>query len=367
MIPRVEKQTENGNTLTFTLQNVNVSVANSVRRTILSDIPTVVFKTSPHDQNKTSMITNTTRLNNEILKQRLSCIPIHIADLKMPLHNYVMEINVENLTDTIMFVTTKDFKIKNLTIDEYLKETDRDAIFPPDVLTGYYIDFARLRPKISEEIPGEKLHLISEFSIATAKEDGMFNVVSTCSYGFTQDDAEIEDLLRKKAQEWKDKGMTKEEIAFESKNWRLLDGQRIVTPNSFDFIVQTVGVYTCQHIVRTACDIMMEKLELMDGMVESDDLSIAQSNNTMKHCYDIILKNEDYTLGKVIEYYLYSKFYEGFETLSFCGFKKMHPHDSDSIIRIAYKEDVDKMMIKQNLKECIADAMIVYTAIRDKF
>jgi len=367
MIPRVNQQTENGNTLTFTLENVNVSVANSLRRTILSDIPTVVFKTSPHDQNKTSIITNTTRLNNEILKQRLSCIPIHIADLKMPLQNYVMEINVENLTDTIMFVTTKDFKIKNLTIDEYLKETDRDTIFPPDALTGYYIDFARLRPKISEEIPGEKLHLISEFSISTAKEDGMFNVVSTCSYGFTQDDAEIEDLLRKKAQEWKDKGMTKEEIAFESKNWRLLDGQRIVRPNSFDFIVQTVGVYTCQHIVRTACDIMIEKLELMDGMVESDDLSIDHSNNTMKHCYDIILKNEDYTLGKVIEYYLYSKFYEGFETLSFCGFKKMHPHDSDSIIRIAYNEDVDKIVIKQNLKECIADAIIVYTTIRDKF
>ena len=55
------------------------------------------------------------------------------------------------------------------------------------------IDFVRLRPKISDELPGEKLHLTCEFSIGTAKEDGTFNVVSTCSYGFTLDDEQNED------------------------------------------------------------------------------------------------------------------------------------------------------------------------------
>ena len=367
MIPRIEKQSENGSLLSFTLKDINVSIANGLRRTILSDIPTVVFKTSPHDQNKASIIVNTTRLNNEILKQRLSCIPIHISDLKMPLQNYIVEANVENLTDTIMYVTTKDFKVKNVMTNEYLKEKDRDAIFPPDALTGYYIDFARLRPKISEEIPGEKLHFLSELSISTAKDDGMFNVVSTCSYGFTQDEARIEEILGKKAQEWKDKGFTKEEIQFETTNWRLLDAQRVVKPDSFDFQLQTIGVFTNQYVIRTACEILIEKLQLLDTLVETDDLTIMVSENTMKHCYDITLKNEDYTIGKAIEYFLYSKFYEGTKTLSFCGFKKMHPHDSDSIVRIAYKDDVEKSIIKQNVKECIADAILIYTTIRDKF
>jgi DNA-directed RNA polymerase alpha subunit len=66
--------------LLFTLSGVNVSLANAIRRTILSDIPLIVFRTSPHEQNKANIILNTTRLNNEILKQRLSCIPIHIKD-----------------------------------------------------------------------------------------------------------------------------------------------------------------------------------------------------------------------------------------------------------------------------------------------
>lgn len=367
MDPRIERSTENGDILTFTLSGINVSLANGVRRTILSDIQTVVFKTYPNEENKCNIITNTTRLNNEILKQRLSCIPIYISDLKMPLQNYIVEVNVENLTDTIMFVTTEHFKIKNLNTNTYLTEADQKKIFPPNNLTGYYIDFARLRPKISNEIPGEKLHFTCELSIATAKDDGMFNVVSTCSYGFTQDGEAIEKELVKKAQEWKDKGLTSEEIKFETKNWRLLDGQRIVKRDSYDFTVQTIGVFTNQEIIRKACDVLIEKLEATNAAIDTDDLNISPSDNTMKNCYDVILENEDYTIGKAIEYFLYSKFYEGTKSLSYCGFKKMHPHDSDSIIRIAYKEELDKMAVKQNLKECIVDAIAVYKNIQNKF
>lgn len=367
MNPRIEKITEDGDVLNFTLKDVNVSIANGLRRTILSEIPCVVFRTTPNEENKCNIIVNTTRLNNEILKQRLSCIPIHINDLKMPLQNYIVDVNVENLTDTIMFVTTEHFKIKNLTTDTYLTEKDQKTIFPPNNLTGYYIDFARLRPKISDEIHGEKLQFTSEFSIGTAKQDGMFNVVSTCTYGFTQDDEAIEKELAKKAQEWKDRGMTKTEIEFESKNWRLLDGQRVVKRDSFDFTLQTIGIFTNQEIIKKACEILIEKLDELNTAIDTDELKINSSDNTMPNSYDVILENEDYTIGKVLEYFLYSKFYEGTKSLSYCGFKKMHPHDSDSIIRIAFKQELEKMAIKQNLKECIADAISVYKKIQDKF
>ena len=187
MNPQVETIIENNDTLTFTLSGVNVSLANAIRRTILSDIPIVVFRTSPIESNKAKITANTSRLNNEILKQRLSCIPIHISDLQMPLQNYIAELNKENLTDTLMYVTTEDFRIKNVQTGEYLSEKNTREIFPPCEQTGYYIDIARLRPKISDEIPGEKLQLTCEFSIGNAKLDSMFNVASTCSYGYTVD------------------------------------------------------------------------------------------------------------------------------------------------------------------------------------
>jgi DNA-directed RNA polymerase alpha subunit len=85
--PKVRFHLDEEKNLQFTLSNVNVSIANAIRRTILSDIPMVVFKTTPYEENKSNFITNTTRLNNEILKQRLSCIPIHITDPDIPLNN----------------------------------------------------------------------------------------------------------------------------------------------------------------------------------------------------------------------------------------------------------------------------------------
>jgi DNA-directed RNA polymerase subunit L len=87
----------------------------------------------------------------------------------------------------------------------------------------------------------------------------------------------------------------------------------------------------------------------------------------MKNCFDIILENEDYTIVKVIEFMLYAKFFENLKTLSYCGFKKMHPHDTDSIIRVAFKETTEKATVKQNLKSCVNDAVTIYKNIMKKF
>jgi DNA-directed RNA polymerase subunit L len=364
MNPQIENVSENYDVLTFTLSGVNVSLANGLRRTIISDIPTVVFKTTPYEENKANIIVNTTRFNNEILKQRLSCIPIHITDLTIPFKNYLLEVDVENLTDTVIYVTSENFKIKNLSKGDYLSEKDTRNIFPANDQTGYFIDFARLRPRISDEIPGEKLKLTCEFSIGTAKEDGMFNTTCTCAYGYTLDDVKINEELKKKEQIWKDQGLKKEEIEFETKNWKLLDALRITKKDSFNFNIQTVGVFTNQELIHKGCDILTNKFLDLHTLIETDELDIIPSLNTMNNSYDITLKNEDYTIGKIIEFMLYTKFYENLKILTFCGFKKMHPHDKDSIIRIAYKETTDKTTIKQHLIECIEESIKVYKKIK---
>lgn len=369
MNPKVElknklSESTEYDTIEFTLSGVNVSLANAIRRTILSDIPLVVFKTSPHEENKSNIITNTSRLNNEIIKQRLSCIPIHIKDIdNFPLKKYMLEVKVENNTSDIIYVTTKDFMIKDLTNNTYLNETQVTEIFPPNEL-GYHIDFVRLRPKLSDELFGEKLHLTCEFSIGTAKEDGMFNAVSTCSYGYTPDYDNIEIQLSKKMQKWKDEGKNESEIEFETKNWKLLDALRITKKDSFDFIIQTIGIYSNYELLNIACDIIIKKLNDIDTQIEKNELQIIKSLNTMKNCFDIILENEDYTIGKIIEYALYKKFYEDSQILNFCGFKKMHPHDSDSIIRVAYINEELDSIVRQNLKDCIRDLLEVYSKIK---
>lgn len=364
MNPKVNFTSDEHNTLAFTLSGCNVSLANAIRRTILSDIPQVVFKTSPVEENKVIIHVNTSNLNNEVLKQRLSCIPVHIKNYEIfPYKNYIMELHVENITDTLLVVTTNDFVIIDTTTNKPLAKDKMREIFPPNDYTGQYIDFVRLKPKLTDDIPGEKIHLSAEFSIGTAKEDGMFNVVSTCAYGFTVDDVSRDAALDKKIQQWKDEGKTKEDIEFESKNWKLLEGMRYAKKDSFDFVIETIGVYTNNEILDKACNILINKLDILDNIIEKDELSINKSHNTMSNCYDVILENEDYTLGKVIEYFLYIKFYET-KVLTFCGFKKMHPHNSESIIRLAYTDVIDKSYIKGNLKVAIDEAKLFFNKTR---
>ena len=368
MNPHVELNSRhNDEMLMFTLSGVNVSLANAIRRTILSDIPLVVFRTTPYEQNKATIISNTSRLNNEILKQRLSCIPINIKDIEgFPMKNYQLEVNVENITDTTMYVTTKEFVIKDLVTGKPISESKNREIFPANDYTGYFIDFVRLRPKISDEIPGEKINLTCDFSVGTAKEDGMFNAVSTCSYGFTVDKLAQDAILEKYKQTWKDEGKTKEEVDFEAKNWKLLDGLRITTKDSFDFIIQSIGIYDNVELVHKACEILIDKFRYQDTLLEKDELEIKKAENTMSNSFDIILENEDYTIGKVLEYFMYTKFYET-KMLTFCGFKMMHPHDSYSIIRVAYKDAIDKSSIKGHLKECIDESIQVFFRVKKEF
>lgn len=345
----------------FTLSNIDVSIANSIRRTILSLIPSFVFKTNPE---QITIHKNTTRFTNEIIKQRLNCIPIHIKEIDtFPYQNYFVEVNVENNSDNILYVTTKDFVLKS---DEK-NENIIDA-FPANPYTGDYILFLRLRPSISKELEGDKIHFTCKLDIGNAKENGCFNVVSTCAYGNTIDTSLQNKILDTKIKEWEKDGKNVDDINLEKQNWLLLDGKRYYKKNSFDFVVETIGVYTNREIFNKASTILITILKNIIILLNEDSISnteiyinIEQSTNTLNNSYDIKLINGDYTIGKVLEYFIYSKYYDN--KLTFCGFHKSHPHNTDSILTIAYKENMEMQDIKRDIIECLEDAINVYNKL----
>ena len=97
---KISNVQEQSGTLNFTLSNINVSYANGLRRVILSDIPVVAIESYPYEKNNVQIFTNKSRLNNELIKQRLSCIPIHIDALQdFPYDEYVLEVNKGNVSN----------------------------------------------------------------------------------------------------------------------------------------------------------------------------------------------------------------------------------------------------------------------------
>lgn len=371
MDPVVTDLTQDDQYLRFTLGNANVSIANSIRRIMLSEIPCVVFRTAPYEKNLATIEINTSRMNNELIKQRLSCIPIHIKDTGFPLEEYIVEVDVQNNTEEIIYVTTGDFKVKHIPSDTYLGDDKTREMFPKDNITGDFIDVIRLRPKISDAILGEHLKMSLKFDIGMAKEDGAFNVVSTCSYAATPDKDKIETTWASLEQEMKTKNMNEDEIEYAKKDWYLLDAKRITKPDSFDFVVESVGQFEETDIVEKSLNVMKGKLAKFQKKIYEEGV-VSKSTTTIPNSFDVILEGEDYTLGKVLEFILYRDYYDRVtntpsnETfnLNYCGFQKPHPHIDLSVIRVGFvEENVNAEQVRNLLDIVYTTALNIYTTI----
>jgi len=367
----------------FTLAGLNVSLANALRRTIQDNIPSYVF-----DIAKCKIDVNTGRLHNEILKQRLQCIPIHAkvdtADwlANKPDHNlfekYVMELDVQNNEEHTIYVTTSDFRIKNKTNGRFLTEMELNRLFPLNKLTNSPIIFARLRPRISESVPGEHLKLSCEFTISSAEDNSAFTSTCCSAYGNTIDPEAADKAWEATEQRIRDDAVKKgetidaAEIAFQKKNFQILDRQRYFVKDSFDFNIETVGVYEPRELCKIACACLKAQFDALASEIESDNVTILNSESTMDHCFDFILEHGDYTIGKVLEYYLYENGFVAKDRnehiIQYCGFKKFHPHDSHSVIRVSYaSKEADKSWLKIHLKESCGMASNTFKSIAAKF
>ena len=384
--PTKEKDYEENGELHFILKDIHVSMANAIRRTILSDIPVVVIRTENSQINQCTIVSNTTRFHNEIVKQRLSCIPIITQDLEKFPEKYSLVVKAKNETDhEMVWVTTDDFILVDKQTDEPIETKD---VFPHDSKTNRPIDFLRLRPSIGETIPGEEINLRADFSVSTAKENSMFNVVSKCAFHNVIDAESRENVWAAYLQTYKNEGRTAEEIEFEKKNFNCLDAYRCYKTNDdgepimFEFVVKTLGHYSNYQIVYKACDILSNKFKSFATLVLSQLVPIHESIHsrdlgytsitvsTIENSYDVILEEEDYTLGLILEHLLFKMFYKEDEDLTFVGFKKYHPHDDYSVIRLAFDDshrNTPLLFIKQYLVQACTEAQRLMETIRDKF
>ena len=156
-------------------------------------------------------------------------------------------------------------------------------------------------------------------------------------------------------------------------DWLLLDAKRYTVKNSYDFIIESVGVFTNSDIVYRASDVMVSKLKLFINNIQSQYDLIKTSETTIENCFDITLKNEDYTLGKVLEYMIFEKHYNldtnpnSDKTVTYCGFNKPHPHIDESIIRIGFKDAKEPANIVEVLVSAATDTISLFEKIKNNF
>lgn len=362
---RIHTQDSTSEPLSFSIANIDVSVINALRRTLLTDIEIWGM------HNKIKIANNTSKLTNEILQNRISCIPVHIPIESDDAPELEISLHVVNDTGSVMVVTSQDFIITHKQTGEILSTDQTRAIFPPDPITGDFIDIVRLRPEIAtiqgKTIAGEELHITCELEKVTSAISAMFNAVSLSTLWNTEDKDRQPDVLAQRQQEWQQEGRSPVEIERETKNWWLLDAKRVFIPNSFEFAVESVGIYTNYELMRKACDVIMQSLNDWTKKIDDNTLIIMPSNTTLTNGFDITVDSGNSTIGNLMNNKLYAQYYQKKKYLTYCAYGKFHPHNDTSTIRIAAVEEPTILIIHTMLKTCISEIENQIKSIRDAF
>ena len=107
-------------------------------------------------------------------------------------------------------------------------------------------------------------------------------------------------------------------------------------------------------------------VSLKDKKVFQDNM-IVESESINENSYNIMLENEDYTVGKVLEYLLYDMYFEREQLISYCGFLKKHPHNEYSIIRLIFIQPTDNKDILHMLDSATGEAINIFKKIKSEF
>ena len=375
--------------LNFELADTDLSIVNSLRRVMITHIPSLVFRGFPHKSNLINIIKNNSKFNNEYLKHRIQCIPIHYSiesNFEAMVNKYEVRLNVMNDTNNMRYVTTNDFIIYNKLTEQPITtgEIKVKDIFPPDPISGYYIPICCLMPKISEGDEIEELNLTINFSIGIPKEDNCWNMVTKCCFENKRDEAAVEKYLKKdkdvveKYHKYDpvaiDTYMKSTLTAEEETDFRILDAQRFYVPNHYIMKVESVGVYTNEYIVKRGCQYLISRLNEMitylkdavieDGFYNQPTFCIYMDTTTLNPTYCFYIQNDDYTIGKIVEKYLYNMYRAD---IYYVSFKKEHPHDTHCLVSFTYNSEISNEGVIDNLRNVTTELIRIYESISSKF
>lgn len=354
------------NRIIFKVQDVDVSILNSIRRVILSEIPNIAFEFKPYNINepKIKIITNTCPLHNEIIQQRLSMIPLNfdvndVLDFDDSKYNFV--INKKNNTNKILDVTTEDITILNENNKPYPDKFIR-KIFPKNNYSDDFILITKLKPNLINKDDGDSIHIEMTASKDIAQNYSGYSYVSQCVYHNIVNDNIADKELKKRIKEFK-KGnseITQEDIESFTKDFNNLDRARYFhknqydEPNFFEFAIESEYKTEPEYLFFKSLTIINEKINNLIKNITEDTFEFVKVENSID-LYDIIIKNEKHTLGNLIQSLFYNIFIRKGEKkiIEYVGYNCPHPLENYMVIRIK----LNKEQKSKNINKIFIDGL----------
>ena len=301
--------------------HINHVILNTIRRTILTDIPIYAFTTFNFKK-------NTSIFNNNYIKLRLKNLPVwgiknnikyldnkkknkldtidedeeyENDDIEINTNDDDKELNSSSLNQLTMYIdyTNKINEIVTVTTDDakfYFAENNID--------NPYKIPIPIIKLQ-----PTQTVNFSAITTINTEKTNTIFCAVAVCFY-------------------------------------------KQITPNEYNFIIESRGQKTEKQIINVAILNILKKLESIPEMITSSDEILNDkvvNDEILKG--EIVILNEDNTLGNLLSYGM-----QRHKKVKFAGYNLPHLLDNKVIIHYELHE-------KTKLKKVINDVIEYYNEI----
>lgn len=317
--------------------NIDVSVLNSLRRTIIADIPNVAMRfDSYHPENTDAkFIINTSEFHNEFTGHRLSLIPMCFDEEEIDNFDpskYKFVINEVGKK----IVTSKDIKIYDDSGELY-PEAFREKIFPADHITKNYIIISVLRNE------KEKLHVEFSGYKDIARTHARWSPISTCTYFNNLDD----DLVKKERLKIMQDNVSINKFETIDK-YRLFKKNEYNEPNSFNMTIESECRMTPKYILKKGIEVLKNKLAEFENNSKIDNIDI-ESN-----LHAIYVDNEDNTLGNLIQVFIYNNYVRKDEVVDFVGYFQPHPLENKIVFKIRFLQPMNVKEFFQNITKDIS-------------
>jgi DNA-directed RNA polymerase subunit L len=352
---------------TFTLTGTNMTVANTLRRCVLTETRSVGFRADLTDAANpgVEIKKNTSVIFNEMLAHRLTLLPlgvVRVDEFDPERYEFVLRVKNEERgpigTAAVRHVRAADFVLRERQeggdyVD--LPSAATAAMFPPDPITGETALLVTLRPQWNPEQPAEEIDLKARAVVGTGREFMGFSPVSQCSFGNTLDTDPVRqeqffnDWLSSYKKVADPTTLAPEALERFRAEWRTMAAQRCFLvdergePNSFDFTVESVGVRPVKDVVAEGIAAVVKLVDPYTVVeTPNEELGIrTQPVDSRMNGIDVIFEGQEHTLGCLLqalitEIYLDSDAPDS--PITYAGYKIRHPLKREMTLRLGIRE-----------------------------
>lgn len=344
------------NTLKFRLAPTDVAYANALRRVVLTEVETVAFRSEILEDGTTSgikILKNSTPMSNEMLAHRIGLVPVHVANpLEWDSQSHIFKLNVTNDSPDSIDIVASDIQVLRVRDpEEAPTPVPSVEFFHPDPHSQETALLAVLKGHVATQDP-EVLSFEATATMGTGRENAQFIPVSQCSYAYTPDtnperlrehfEAWLSSHKKISAEELEQNPTKKGELEREFKTMEIArcfvineQGE----PNSFEFVVESVGVLDPVYIVARAIQVLQEKVTFYASVDTGDlplNVQIRPADAKMKG-FDFVFQAEDHTLGNILQTWMDANLMDTNE-ITYVGYKVPHPLKDEMVLRVGVED-----------------------------